>query len=287
MSFKTKLNLFSLLVLAIIPLAILWYYHNHHPKPVPPPPRKEINITIIPGWTLRQVADDWVEKGLIKTPDELFYYTGTPAADYRNRGEAEPVHRIVTSTDFDMLFSSKPTTVSYEGYLFPETYRVYADATVPEVLRKIFSTMAARITPDFTEDLRRQGKSFFDVLTVASILEREASTPEDKKMVADILWRRLKKGMPLQLDSTVSYIFATTGTVFTTAAERQSSSPWNTYQHKGLPLGPIANPDIPTLTAALDSTPNTYWYFLVGKDGEMRYAATYDEHLANIAKYLH
>lgn len=287
MSFKTKLNLFSLLVIALLPLGILWYARTHRPaRPVPPPPRKEINVTIIPGWNLRDIADNWVKLGLIKTPEDLFGYTGTPAVDYRTHGEAEPVKRIVTSTEFDVLFASKPTTVSYEGYLLPETYRVYSDAKPDEVLKKIFSVFRDRVLPEWSEELKRQDKTFFELLTMASILQDEARTPEDKKMVADILWRRLKRGMALQVDSSVHYVSARTGDVFTTKEERSAESPWNTYKYPGLPLGPIGNPSLASIEAALYPTTNEYWYFLTGNDGKMYYARTLDEHNANRYRYL-
>lgn len=287
MSFTSKLNLFSLLVLAIIPLAIFWYSSAHRPKAAPlPPPRKEITITIIPGWNLRQVASDWVQKGLLKDPEELFAYTGAPAADYRTRAEAEPVHRIVTSTDFDALFSSKPATISYEGYLFPETYRVYADAMPDEILKKIFGVFRDRLPVEWQEELSHQHKTFFEVLTMASILEDEAKTVEDKKMVADILWRRIGRGMRLQVDSSVHYISARTGDVFTTKEERESDSPWNTYKHVGLPLGPINNPSFASIEAALFPTANTYWYFLTDEEGGMHYASSLEEHNANRSRFL-
>ena len=287
MSFKTKLNLFSLFIIALIPFGILWYVRTHRPPPPPPPePRKEINLTIIPGWNLRDVADDWVKKGIVKTPEELFAYTGTPATDYRTHASAEPVRRIVTSTDFDTLFSSKPNTISYEGYLFPETYRVYADAKPDEVLKKIFGVFRDRVPAAWSEELTRQNKSFFDVVTMASILENEAKTVDDKKIVADILWRRLKRGMRLQVDSSVHYVSARTGDVFTTKQEREADSPWNTYKYEGLPLGPIGNPSLASIEAALYPITNSYWYFLTGHDGAMHYAKTYDEHLRNVNKYL-
>lgn len=286
MSFKTKLNIFSLIVITLLPLGILWYYRQNHPKYVPPPPRKEIDITIIPGWNLRQVADDWVKKDLVKNPEELFAYIGTPAVDYRTRAVAEPVRRLVTSTDFAILFASKPTTISYEGYLFPETYRVYADAKPEEILKKIFTTFRDRIPPTWEAELTKQDKSFFEILTMGSILEDEVRSAEDRKLVADILWRRLARGMRLQVDSSVHYITARTGDVFTEKNERELESPWNTYKHVGLPLGPIGNPSLASIEAALFPTTNTAWFFLTGKDGEVHYAATYEEHLRNIAKYI-
>ena len=202
MSFNQKAIIFCFICIIALPALGIWHYKKTHPTKIAPlPNRPEVSLTIIPGWNLRDIADNWVKLGLIKTPEDLFGYTGTPAVDYRTHGEAEPVKRIVTSTEFDVLFASKPTTVSYEGYLLPETYRVYSDAKPDEVLKKIFSVFRDRVLPEWTEELKRQDKTFFELLTMASILQDEARTPEDKKMVADILWRRLKRGMALQVDS--------------------------------------------------------------------------------------
>jgi UPF0755 protein len=138
----------------------------------------------------------------------------------------------------------------------------------------------------WSEELTRQNKSFFDVLTMASILENEAKTVDDKKIVADILWRRLKRGMRLQVDSSVHYVSARTGDVFTTKQEREALSPWNTYKYEGLPLGPIGNPSLASIEAALYPTINSYWYFLSGSDGTIHYAKTFEEHRLNISKYV-
>ncbi len=288
MSLKTILNGISIIIIVVLAIVGGRFYLDHRRPPAPPVPvpRQEINITIIPGWNLRQIADDWVKKGLLTTPDELFYYTGAPATDYRTRGEAEPVRRIVTSTEYDALFASKPATISYEGYLFPETYRVYADAKPDEVLKKIFGVFKQRLPGEWLKEIDAQGKTFFEILTMASVLEDEVRTATDRKMVADIFWRREKRGMRLQADSTVHYVSARTGDVFTTEQERDMDSPWNTYKNSGLPLGPIGNPTLASIEAAIYPTPNDYFYFLTDREGTVHYSRTYDEHLAKVNRYL-
>jgi UPF0755 protein len=121
---------------------------------------------------------------------------------------------------------------------------------------------------------------------MASLIEDEARTPEDRRLVSDILRRRLAKGWALQLDSTVHYAVDKTGTVFTTDRERDSLSLWNTYKYPGLPPGPISNPSLDSIDAALNPTKNDNWYFLSGTDGKMHYATTLEEHTANRYKYL-
>jgi UPF0755 protein len=263
------------------------YYRRTHPKYTPPPPRPEVTITIIPGWTLRDVAADWIKKGLIKTPEDLYRYTGAPAADYRTRAVSEPVPKLfATDTAFAGLFDDKPATISYEGYLWPDTYRVYADASVPEILRKIFLEMNSKITPDLRAEIKRQDKSLFEILTMASVIEKEVQGEKDRAIVSDILWSRIARGMRLQVDSSVHYVTGKTGNVFTSDEDRHSPSPWNTYEHAGLPLGPIGNPALDAIHSALYPEKNDYLYFLTGNDGKNYFAKTLDEHNQNVYKYL-
>ena len=116
------------------------------------------------------------------------------------------------------------------------------------------------------------------------MVEEEVQHPEDKAKVADILWRRYKNNWALQLDSSVHYVVDKTGNVFTTGKERSVDSLWNTYKYPGLPLGPIANPGLESIKAALYPEKNSYWYFLTGKDGTVYYAKTLEEHNANKRK---
>jgi UPF0755 protein len=287
MSLNSKIILFCLIVLAVVSFGSYKYYRHLHPKYLPPPPRPEVTITIIPGWTLRDVAADWIKKGLIKTPEDLYQYTGTPAADYRTRAVSEPVPRLfATDTAFAGLFDGKPNTISYEGYLWPDTYRVYADASIPEILRKIFLEMDSKITPEIRAEIKRQDKSLFEILTMASVVEKEVQGEKDRAIVSDILWSRIARGMRLQVDSSVHYVTGKTGNVFTSDEDRHSSSPWNTYEHVGLPLGPIGNPALDAIRSALYPEKNDYLYFLTGNDGKNYFAKTLDEHNQNVYRYL-
>lgn len=288
MSLNSKILSFCLLILLVIFCYGGYKYYRHlHPKYVPPPPRPEVTITIIPGWTLRDIAQDWVKKGLIKTPEELYQYTGKPAVDYRTHGSAEPVPRLFATTTALMdLFADKPTTVSYEGYMWPDTYRVYADATVPEILKKIFLEMNSKITPELRAEIKAQNKNLFEVLTVASILEKEVHGERDRRLVSDIMWSRIKYNLWLQVDSSVHYVTGKTGSVFTSDEDRNSSSPWNTYKVKGLPLGPIGNPGLDAIKQTLHPEKNDYMYFLTGNDGKNYFAKTLEEHNRNVYKYL-
>ena len=127
--------------------------------------------------------------------------------------------------------------------------------------------------------------SLRDIVNMASILEREASTPEDMSLVSGVLWNRISKGMPLQVDATFMYLLGRKSSELTTA-DLKIKSAYNTYVNKGLPGGPIGNPGITAISAAINPTATSFMYYLSDKDGMMHYAKTFDEHVANKNKYL-
>jgi len=286
MSLNFKLTIISLFIIIALPVGGFWYYRHTHPKYIPLPPRKEINITIIPGWNLRQIADDWIKKGIIKTADELFELLGEPAYNYKAAGTVAPDLNLVSASGTPLypLLWEKPTGVSYEGFLYPDTYRIYADAKPPEVLKKIFDNLEEKITPEMRAEIKKQGKSFYEILTMASVVQKEAPAGE-MGMVADIFWRRNKQNWAMQSCATVNYITGKNDPGVSDK-DRAIDSLFNTYKYPGLPLGAISNPSLEAIKAVIYSTKNNYWYFMAGTDGVTHYARTLDEHNINVAKYL-
>ncbi len=174
--------------------------------------------------------------------------------------------------------------VPKEGYNFPDTYLFMPNAkpqAVLKVLQENFDDKASGISGQITAF----GKPLKDVVIMASILEAEARTTETRKIIAGILWKRLALGMPLQVDAPFQYIIGK-NTFQLTAADLKIDSPYNTYLHKGLPPGPIGNPGLDALTDAVNPTKTPYFYYLSDVRGNMHYATTYAEHLANKEKYL-
>ncbi|GAB3603873.1 endolytic transglycosylase MltG [Kineococcus gypseus] len=165
-----------------------------------------------------------------------------------------------------------------EGYLFPATYEVDPDETAAELLGE----MVAR-TQQALAELGVPPEREREVVVSASIAQKEARTPEDMAKVTRVLANRIADGMLLQLDSTVSYGTGGT-TVTTTAAERATDTPWNTYLHPGLPAGPISNPGEDALRAAVNPEPGPWMYFVTVDlaTGETRFATTGAEHAANV-----
>jgi len=149
-----------------------------------------------------------------------------------------------------------------EGYLFPDTYFMPVTATASSTI-KLLRDNFDRKTSALLPEIERSGKTLKEIIIMASLLEAEAKTKGDREMASDILWKRLKIGMPLQVDSEMG-----------------------TYKFTGLPAEPINNPGLVSIGAAIHPTSTPYLYFLTGKDGNMHYAKTFDEHKRNIAKYL-
>jgi UPF0755 protein len=176
--------------------------------------------------------------------------------------------------------------VSFEGYLAPDTYRIYEDATLEEMIEKLIAERDLQFTEEMYRDIERSGRTVYEVITMASIVEREVRTTESRKKVADIFWRRYDMNWALQADSTVHYVVGKNGSVFTTREDRASLSPWNTYKYPGLPLGPISNPSLDAILATIYPEPNDDWYFLTTDEGEVKYAKTIEQHNANVSAYL-
>ncbi len=173
-----------------------------------------------------------------------------------------------------------------EGKLFPDTY-FFLPGQDPEL---ILSAM----TDNFDEHIHDAsvaaaiatfGKPVNEILTMASILEKEASETQDRRIVSGILWRRLKNNMPLQVDAVFTYIL-NKNTFTLTKSDLQTDSPYNTYTNKGLPPTPIGSPSINAIMAAVTPLTTSYVFYLSDREGNMHYATTYAQHLANKAKYL-
>lgn len=246
-----------------------------------PSPLKENTLTFIEGWTLRDYGYYLENKGLFQA-EELHEAVGFPAVDYR---QSKDLPQLTDWSDkFDFL-KDKPKYVSLEGYLFPDTYRVYEDATIKDIVTKMLENFDKKLTPEMREEIIKRKKTIFQVVTVASLVEAEACAEADRYLVADIIWRRLAISMPLQLDSTINYATGEKKAAVS-LAEQALNSPYNTYRYPGLPLGPIDNPSLAALQAAVYPEKNSYWYFLTGTDGKMHYGKNLDEHNRNKYRYL-
>lgn len=232
-------------------------------------------ITIIEGWNLRDIAVYCEDEGLFNN-QEFFAFVGFPLSGY------------VNPKDFYHEFSfldDKPANLTMEGYLFPDTYELPQNVTLEQFIQKMLANFDEKLTPDLRTEISRQKKSIFEIITMASLLEREVKTIEDKKLVSGILWKRLAEGMPLQVDATVTYITSRKAANIS-IEETKIDSPYNTYKYKGLPLGPICNPGLESIKAAIYPESSGYWYYLSTPEGETIFSKTFSEHSAAAKKYL-
>lgn len=182
--------------------------------------------------------------------------------------------------------------VAREGYMFPDTYLVPKDATVGAVAQLFRSTFDKKIDEKIRSDVKKTGLSFDEIITLASIVEREGRSEEDRPVIAGILLNRFNADWPLQADATLQYALGyqvrekTWWKKELTDEDKNVKSPYNTYLHPGLPPGPIANPGLASIRAVIYSKETDYWYYLHDPKGGVHYAKTLEEHNANSAKYL-
>ena len=172
-----------------------------------------------------------------------------------------------------------------EGFLFPDTYQFPLGVSGEEVVRKMKENFEKKLTPDLREEIERQGKTIFEVVTMASLIEKEVKTKEDKELVSGILWERLKNKIPLQVDATITYITGKND-IKVSVEETKIDSPYNTYKYLGLPKGPICNPGLESILAAIYPKKSEYWYYLSTPEGETIFSKTLEEHNIAKAKYL-
>jgi len=175
---------------------------------------------------------------------------------------------------------------SLEGYLFPDTYQFVRGMSVDEMLSRMVQRMRGKLTPEVQARARERGLSVHQLLTLASIIEREAVDASEQKLISAVFWNRLRLDMPLQADPTVQYAVAKERRPLT-RADLASENPYNTYVHKGLPPGPIASPGEGAIAAALDPAPVKFLYFVArGPDDRRHYfSTTVAEHNAAVARY--
>jgi UPF0755 protein len=185
------------------------------------------------------------------------------------------------------LNSYKPIGKPLEGFLFPDTYNLSDDASSLDIVNLLLSTLIRRleekgINPENSGRL----SSFYEVLTMASIVEREANTLPERKQVADIFIRRMETGWQLGSDVTLLYSFKDWTLELSNAQLFDSSNPYNTRVNRGLIPTPICNPGADTILATIEPTPNNYFFFIADMNGITRFAETEAQHYQNIEQYL-
>ena len=210
---------------------------------------EQIVVTIPEGFTVNDIDQRLFESGLISKKGEFF--------------------------DF---------AKGYEGFLFPDTYFFYKGITVDEIVKMMKSRFQNILPQDFAVKARAKGFTESQVITLASIVEKEVKFDKDRPLAASVFINRLKIDMPLQADSTILYIIPE-HKEWLTADDYKVDSPYNTYLYKGLPPGPICNPSIKSIDAVIDAPESPYYYFITKPDGEAIFEKTLEEHDRDLAKY--
>jgi len=307
--------IFGGLIVVIVGFFLWW----NNGMQAPDSKNTENSIFVInKGTAIRQVGNDLKEQGFIKDPVIFFLYvkkkgidTGIQAGSYRlspsmtlqqvmdtlQHGtidvwvtipegfRAEEIAEVLEDT----LISYQPEWVDKlkqnEGYLFPDTYLIPTEADIDSVIsimRNNFNTKVESIGLDPQSNLN-------EIVIIASLIEREAITDNEKFIISSVIDNRLNAGMGLDIDATLQYIKGkSNGNWWTvpTGEERQINSPYNTYRNAGLPPGPISNPGIVAIEAAMNPSKSPYFFYIHDREGNIYFAENLNEHNENVNRYL-
>ncbi|MDP2674039.1 MAG: endolytic transglycosylase MltG [Dehalococcoidia bacterium] len=232
-------------------------------------------VTLIEGWRLEQIADALDEQGIISREEFL------KAA-------------VADNFDFDFLNPLGPQT-SLEGYLLPATYFYRRSDTAEDVIQQMLEAMDEGFTKELRSEALDAGLTMRGVLTLASIIEREAKVPEERPIMAQVFLKRLRLGIALEADPTVQYAVAEDAASVEefgywktelTKDDLGVDSPYNTYRYGGLPPGPISAPRLDSILAVIHPADTNYLYFVAKPDGSHSFAETFEEHQRNIEEFL-
>ncbi|MFH1671715.1 MAG: endolytic transglycosylase MltG [Candidatus Portnoybacteria bacterium] len=172
-----------------------------------------------------------------------------------------------------------------EGYLFPDTYRFEKGSSLDEIIKKMTDNFDKKIDQELRNEISGQGKTLDEIIIMASLIEKEVPSYEDRQIVSGVFWQRIKDNYPLQSCATIAYILDVDKWKYSTE-DTKVDSPYNTYKYKGLPPNPINNPGLSAIKAAIYPIETDYYFFLSKPDGETVFSKTLEEHNENKTKYL-
>ena len=209
------------------------------------------------------------------------------AAIFEERGFGPRSAFLAAATRPDAIREIDPQATDLEGYLFPDTYTLPRRTTADQLVERMVDRFEKALTPEIRSKAAARGLTVRQLVTLASLVEKETAKPEERPIVAAVYANRLKIGMGLQCDPTVIYALERAGRYSgnLTRADLQFDSPYNTYRYAGLPPGPIAAPGQASLQAAAEPADVPYLYFVSRNDGSHVFAATLDEHNRNVQEW--
>jgi UPF0755 protein len=244
----------------------------------------EITVKLLEGWSNERMAQYFEDQGVWEE-SEWFNAAGWPQTSDKEKNLNLSEYKEVYS-----FLESKPELDSLEGYLFPDTYKIYDDSEPQDLVIKMLNNFNNKLSSEMIEDIREQDRTIHEIVTMASLIEKEATIKnndiEEAKIISGIFWDRIARGQALQSCASLAYILGEYKTVYSTE-DTKIESPYNTYQNPGLPPGPVSNPGIAAIEAAIYPVYTEYNFFLspVGSD-ETLFSATYSEHLQKKAQFI-
>lgn len=320
-SVMTRIIVFLLVVLLGMGGALAWWFDST--RAVDPGDPSHISFRVTNGDGVRVIASNLAEENLIRSSTAFFVLVklmgierNLQAGEFRlNRTmDSRTIARELTHGFEDVWITTLEGWRNEEianvlaknldlpeseflreariGYMFPDTYLIPQDATAGAIIDIFIKAFNKKVDDRMKADIRTNGMSLEEVVILASIVEREGKTDEDRPVIAGILLNRLKAGWPLQADATLQYALgyqAGEKTWWKKALfeeDKKIRSPYNTYQNPGLPPGPISNPGLAAIRSVVYPKQTEYWYYLHDPSGVVHYATTLEEHNANIVKYL-
>ncbi len=235
----------------------------------------EKTITIIEGWDNKKIALYLEENDLINQND--FF---------------EALNVLNADEDFLHLYNFLPKNISklndleiFQGYLFPDTYRFYEETTAQAIIEKMIDNFAQKLDAELIDGARKLGKTIPEIITLASLVEKEAALDQDRRLIADIFWDRIKINWALESCATINYILGNPKERLS-FEDTRIPSVYNTYLHAGLPPGPINSPGLSSIRAVIYPLENDYCCFLSTPEGRIIFSKTIEEHNRNKRIYL-
>jgi UPF0755 protein len=221
-------------------------------------------VTFPEGLTVRQMSQIYERHGV------------GPAADF-----------LRAAQNVELVRNIDPAARDLEGYLFPNTYSLPRKTSAADLVERMVTAFRDVLTPELVERATARGLSVRELVTLASLVEKETAKPEERPVVAAVYANRLKIGMGMQCDPTVIYALERAGryTGNLTREDLKFDSPYNTYRYAGLPPGPIASPGRASLEAAANPSDVPYIYFVSRNDGSHVFSTTLEEHNRNVVEY--
>lgn len=244
------------------------------------------------GEILDALAAGRVRRGLVTIPEGWRAEEIAQHLEASGVADASAFMRVVSAVEPGALVPLPPGALSFEGYLFPESYD-FGQRPAPEaVLRTLIGEFERRVDGGLRARAEERGLSVHQLVTLASIVEREGGRPEERARISAVFHNRLVRRMPLQADPTAQYALVPFGTLLDrpywkrelSSADLAVDSPYNTYRAAGLPPGPISNPGLDSIRAAAEPADGPWLYFVARGDGSHLFAETLSEHLQNVAR---